>query len=129
MEVLSGASDTDTDLQDAFGSLLNAQEVLGIQKDHEQDLAGGEKSLSRVLEKLHHPTHSFLGSLADASFPSDAYSRPTEAFSLSTAVDVRLKLRILKGLFVPFDVLWVTIQGLSIYQYLRMPFMAADKDP
>lgn len=44
-------------------------------------------------------------------------------------MDARLKLRIPKGLFVPFEVLWVSNSGQAIHHYLRTPFMATNNDP
>lgn len=43
-------------------------------------------------------------------------------------MEARLKLRIIKGLFVPFEVLFASNKGLNINHYLRNPFLAPDND-
>lgn len=44
-------------------------------------------------------------------------------------VGAHLKLQIIKGLFVPFEVLLASNKGLNVNQYLRNPFFSPDSDP
>lgn len=73
-DLLGEPLDRDIDIQEAFGSLLNAQDVLGVSCDPVVDNDDGEQALRRSLQKLHHPTQSSSGSLVEATLPHDAYS-------------------------------------------------------
>lgn len=100
----------DLDWQEAFGSLLNAQDVLGsaAEGDAVSDVSVSEQSFHRALAKLHCTTPS--GSMATVSVLPKAYSsRPTQAFVMGAAAEVRQKLCIIKGLIVPFEVLLVSL--------------------
>lgn len=116
-------------IQEAFGSLLNAQEILGATGDGLQDELEGEMAFERAYEKLHCPTPSTTGSLGVTSLPPEAYTHSSDPFSLGAAVDSCLKLRIIKGLFVPFEVLLTSTKGITVNQYLRNPFHSPDNDP
>lgn len=58
--------DPSFDVQEAFGSLLNAQDILGSSADKLAEEAEGEMSFRRAYEKLHHPTPSVSGSMEAA---------------------------------------------------------------
>lgn len=112
-----------------FGTLLNAHDILGASGTTSSDLDEGEIAFQKAYDKLHHPTPSISGSMGASLIPHESYSSPSESFSLAVAVDPRIKLRILKGLFVPFKVLLATSKGLNVNQYLRNPFMTPENDP
>lgn len=116
-ELLGDAPYADIDIQEAFGSLLNAQDILGVSCDPVADNEDGEQASRRALKKLYRATQSSSGFLAAATVPPDSYSHPTQAFALGAAVESRLKLRIIKGLFVPFKVLYVSNWGQPIHHY------------
>lgn len=121
--------DPNFDVQEAFGSLLNAQEILGASADSLAEEAEGEMSFRRAYERLHRPTPSVSGSLGAAGLSAEDYSRPSDPLALGAAVEARIKLRIVKGLYVPLEVLWASNKGLSVNQYLRNPFLSPDNDP
>lgn len=115
-------------VQEAFGSLPNAHEILGTASNSIMDKSEGEMAFRRVHKKLHHPTPSVSRSLGAATISPEAYSQLTEPFALGAAVDACLKLGILKGLFIPFKVLLASNKGLTVNQYLRNPFLSPEKD-
>lgn len=116
-------------IQEAFGSLLNTQDIIGATLESLAEEVEGEVAFKGFYEKLHCPTPSISGSLAVAQVPANSYSQPTEAFTLAVAVNACLKLQILKSLFVPFEVLLASDKCISIHQYLLKPFLTPDTDP
>lgn len=122
-------STPNVNIQEAFGSLLNAHDILSALHDTLSDEAEGEIMFRRVYEKLHHPTQSVSGSLASSTMAGDEYFRPTSPYALGAAVEVHLKLNILKGLFAPFEVVLTSNKGLNVNQYLQNPFLSPENDP
>lgn len=55
---------------------------------------------------------------------------PATPFDQSAlSLEPRLKLRIQKNLFVPYEVLVAAGQGKSIHHYLKNPFLTPFNDP
>lgn len=88
----------------------------------------GEMAFHRVYEKLHHPTPAMSESLGAANISSDTYLGVTKPFALGAAVDAHLKLCILEGLFVPFEVLLASKKGFTVNQYLRNACLSPEND-
>lgn len=106
--------DSNLDVQEAFGSLLNVQEILGASSNSMADEAEGAMSFQKAYERFHHPTPSLSGSLGAAAISVDGYSKPSDPFALGATVEARIKLYIVTGLFVPFEVLLASNKGLNI---------------
>lgn len=89
----SDASQLDQDpLQEDFGSMLHAQELLALSVTAESDELGGEKFMQAAIQKLSQPTLPPRGSLAIALLSSECNVTSPRPFVLGRAVDARLKL-------------------------------------
>lgn len=106
---------------------LPAEELLAA-RDSDTDSDAGESSAIRASRKLRKKTMSVSGSMGASLFGGlgsiQAFSPP-----ITSSIDPRLKLRILKNLFVPFEVLVAGDQGKSIHHYLKNPFLTPFNDP
>lgn len=111
---------------DFTAGLLPAEDLLAA-RDSDSDSDGGEPSSARASRKLRKKTMSLSGSLGASLFSGMG---PLSSFSPSShsQIDPRLKLRILKNLFVPFEVLVAADQGKSVHHYLRNPFLTPHND-
>lgn len=122
-------------MQEAFGLLLNAHEILGVTNKGLHDETEGEAARRWVYEKLHRPTSSVCGSLGSAPIAAEAYSLPSEPFVLGAVVDPRVKLHIilcstlLRVCLCLLRYCWHPCsKGLPANQYLRNPFLSPDND-
>lgn len=79
-----------------------------------QDEEEGERATQLAIQKLSQPTLPMPESLAAASLNPNPTMPAPRAFTPGVAIDSCFKLRILEGLFVPFDVLYAAEQGWSI---------------
>lgn len=121
--------DPPMDIQEAFGSLFNAQDILGAMSDTLSDEVEGEKDFWWAYKKLHHLMPSKSESLAWMQVSAASYSQLTKVFALEATIEAWLKLQILKGLFVPSEVLLMSDKGICIHQYLHNTFLSPGHDP
>lgn len=112
---------------DSLSFPLPAEELLAA-RDSDTDSDAGETTSARASKRLRKRTMSVSGSLG-ASIFGGMGTLPAFAAPSATIIDPRLKLRILKNLFVPFEVLVAGDQGKSIHHYLKNPFLTPFNDP
>lgn len=86
------------------------------------------KALDAALQKLILPTMPMPGSLTAASLSPEPNGSHSHLFILGSTVNARIKLHILKGLFVPFEVLLAANQGRDIDKYICSPFLTTDSN-
>lgn len=61
--------DSNLNIQEAFGTLLNVHDILGASHDALSEEAEGELAFRTAYEKLYHPTPSVSGSLGQLFSP------------------------------------------------------------
>lgn len=105
---------------------LPAEELLAA-RDSDSDSDTGESSAIRASKKLHKKTMSLSGSLGNPLFGGGGF--PSFDPPGTDSIEPRLKLRIQKNLFVPFEVLVAADQNKSVHHYLKNPFLTPHNDP
>lgn len=104
------------------------EELLAV-RESDSDSDSGERSIARASKKLRKPTLPTSGSLGAASLLGSPDVLSMFNAPAATSVDPRLKLRIQRNLFVPFEVLVAAEQGKPINHYLKNPFLTPVNDP
>lgn len=127
VKLVGDAMSMDIDLQEAFISLLNAQEILGDSCEGVPNVDGDEHWAVISACKIASPYAFVCRFSGEVQNSPNAYSHLIKAFTLGAIVVVHLKLWLIERLFVPFEVLLLSNRGILVPQYLHNPFLAPQK--
>lgn len=95
-------------------------------QDHSPNLPEGMSYSTNITPSHLRNTQSALGAPSVSSFPvSSSNSNP---IPLGSSIEPKLKARIIKGLYVPMDVILVSEQGGNIDHYLRNTTLTPGND-